>query len=132
LQTWAGYNTNPYKKTTHIGKELEYLKNHFIPGDGRHYTGYSNSGWTEPLYNVNGKILGNMTTSISKGNGLWSIGKLKYGFLYGCQSHVGRSLWAVGVPTLPINFHPWILNAQLFIRRIGIYSSPILTNYNGN
>lgn len=128
----AGYNTNPYTKTSHLGRELEYLKNHFLPGNGRHYTGYNNSGWTEPLHNVNGELLGNMTKYISKGEGLWGIGKLKYGFLYGCQSHVGRSLWAVGVPTLPINFHPWILNTQLFIRRLGIYSAPVFTNYTGN
>lgn len=122
----AGYNTRPYEKASHLGKELEYLKNHFIPGKGRHYANYDNSGWTIRLNNVNRTALQKMSTNIDNGKGLWGIGKLKYGFGFGCQSHVGRSLLAVGVPTLPINFHPWILNSQLFIRQAGIYAAPYI------
>ena len=67
-----------------------------------------------------------MIANLENGKGLWGIGKLKYGFGFGCQSHVGRSLIAVGVPTLPINFHPLVLNTQLFIRQAGIFASPYL------
>ncbi len=122
----AGYNTRPYEKVSHLGKELEYLKNHFKPGAGRYYASYDNSGWTIKLNNVNKSVLQKMTANIENGKGLWGIGKLKYGFGFGCQSHVGRSLIAVGVPTLPINFHPLILNTQLFIRQAGIFASPYL------
>lgn len=83
------------------------------------------------MHNVNGNILRGMTKNLSDAKGLFGIGNLKYGFGFGCMNHVARSLWAVGVPTLPINIHPWILNAQLFIREVAIYSSPILTNYYG-
>ncbi len=70
-----------------------------------------------------------MSSRISQGKGLFGIGGLKYGTtLFGCQSHVGHALWGVGIPTLPINFHPIVLYGQLSIRQMGIYASPILTN----
>lgn len=133
----AGASPNHYTKTTHLGKELEYLKNHFIPGPGRYYPN-NDKGWVIDLHNVNRSILKYMSNNLKQssftaggyhqGPGLLGIGKLQYGFLFGCQSHVGRSLWAVGIPTLPINFHPWILNSQLFIRQLGIYASPYMVN----
>jgi hypothetical protein len=36
-----------------------------------------------------------------------------------------RALWNAGVPNIYL-FHPHILNAQLLIRQLGIYSSPYL------
>lgn len=78
------------------------------------------------MNNVNQKIPQNMTQNIDVGKGLFG-GTLKWNlFLYSCSNYVTRSLWAVGVPTLPINLHPHILNLQLAIRQIGIYSSPYL------
>jgi len=70
-----------------------------------------------------------MTKNIQNGKGLlW--GDLKWNLVgYSCVNHVSRSLWAVGVPTLPFNLHPYILNTQLLIRQLGIYSSPYLYNF---
>lgn len=83
--------------------------------------------WT--LHNVNGKWLANMTQRIKNGQGLFGIGKLKYGTtLFGCQSHVAHALLGVGVFTLPINIHPLVLYSQLVIRQMGIYASPYLQN----
>ena len=39
--------------------------------------------------------------------------------------HSTRALWLAGIPTLYL-FHPHMLNAQLFVRQRGIYSSPYL------
>ena len=57
------------------------------------------------------------------------FGDLKWNLVgQSCVNHTARSLWAVGVPTLPINVHPHILNFQLLVRQLGIYSSPYLYN----
>ncbi len=86
--------------------------------------------WSIRLNNVNTKILEGMTRNITSGKGLYGIGQLKWNIAgFSCVNHVSRALWAVGVPTLPINLHPLMLNAQLFIRQMGIYSSPYLYNY---
>lgn len=111
-----------------IAREFRYLRRNFIPGSGRHYRNDSKVGWKIHLHNVNKKILDRMSNNIAGEIGLYGLGKLKYGFLFGCQSHVGRSLWAVGIPTLPINFHPWVLNTQLFVRQVGINASPMFQN----
>jgi len=48
---------------------------------------------------------------------------------YGSKNyHVAHALWGVGVPTLPINFHPFVLYGQLWLRQAGIYASPMLIN----
>lgn len=83
--------------------------------------------------NVNGKWLSAMTDrlgdGINQGKGMWGIGKLRYGTsLFGCQSHVAHALWGVGVPTLPVNIHPLVLYGQLWLRQMGIYAAPYLTN----
>lgn len=78
------------------------------------------------LENVNENILKAMAANVRSKTGLWGIGKLIYGTpLFGCQDHVAHSLWAVGIPTLPINFHPMALWTQLAIRQAGIFASPI-------
>jgi RHS repeat-associated protein len=87
--------------------------------------------WTVNLWNVNGKLLRTMTTNIKKStdNGLIGIGNFKYGLGFGCQNHSALALTLAGVPTIPIiNFHPFILNSQLFLRQVGIYASPIIIN----
>ncbi len=85
--------------------------------------------WSIELNNVNQKILQNMTQNIQNGKGLF-WGNLKWNLAgYSCVNYVSRSLWATGIPTLPINLHPHILNAQLLIRQLGIYSSPYLYNF---
>jgi hypothetical protein len=47
---------------------------------------------------------------------------------FSCVNHASRALWLSGVPTLPINFHPLVLNTQLFIRQNGIASNPYAVN----
>ena len=73
----------------------------------------------------------NISKNIITGKGLYGIGKLKFNILgFSCVNHASRALWAVGIPTIPINFHPIILNSQLAIRQFGIYSNPYLINQN--
>ncbi len=95
-----------------------------VRGDGN-YFGYENSSgtWSTEVYNVNSKILTNITNTYKAGNGLlW--GKLYWNtFGLSCVNQTSTALWLSGVPTLPINFHPYILNLQLTIRQLGIYSS---------
>jgi hypothetical protein len=78
------------------------------------------------LYNVNTKWLQTMTGRIKSGNGMWGLGKLNWGLFDGCVQHSSYALWGVGIPTLPINVAPVVLNVQLTIRQIGIYASPYL------
>ncbi len=85
--------------------------------------------WSIKLYNVNRKIWQLMTKNITNEVDLFGIRKLRWNLIgFSCVNHVSRSLWAVGIPTLPINLHPFILNTQLLVRQIGIYSSPYLYN----
>lgn len=113
------------------GQDIEYLQRHIKVGNGRHYTGYPTTGPKIELHNVNGRILEGMTRNLSKGKGLWGIGELNYGMKFGCMNHTARALWGVGIPNLTGLMsisHPLILNAELFIRQQGIYSSSLLLN----
>jgi len=105
---------------------------YLLPRLGKHWENYSSikGTWSIKLYNVNKSILQYATNNIRSGIGPLGLGTLRWNILgFSCVSHVSRSLWAVGVPTLPINFHPLILNTQLFIRQIGVFSSYQLYNY---
>jgi hypothetical protein len=93
---------------------------------GERWSNYADTKgtWTIKLGNVNQKILQSMSKNIQNGKGLIG-GNLKWNlFGYSCVNHVSTSLWAVGIPTLPINFHPYILNTQLMVRQAAIYYSP--------
>jgi len=111
------------------GKRFSKLDYWDPSGGGKLWNDYAGAPgtWTVKVNNVNYNILRHMTNNIFQGKGLYGIGQLRWN-LYGfaCENHVSRALWAVGVPTLPINIHPIILNTQLFIRNMGIYSSPYL------
>jgi len=75
----------------------------------------SKGTWSVELNNVS-------TTAISKyasGITRWDL------LLNSCVGHTTRALWRAGVPTL-YAFHPHMLNLQLLIRQLGIYSSPYL------
>lgn len=48
--------------------------------------------------------------------------------LNSCVGHTTRALWCAGVPTI-YAFHPHMLNLQLVIRQVGIYSSPFLYQF---
>ena len=98
--------------------------------DGVEWPNYANNSgtWSIRVNNANQKILQGMTRNIENGKGLF-FGDLKWNLVgQSCVNHTARSLWAVGIPTLPINLHPHILNFQLFVRQFGIYSSPYLYN----
>ena len=98
--------------------------------DGVRWADYADQSgtWSIRVNNVNKNILQRMTGNIDSGRGLFS-GSLKWNLVgHSCVNHTARSLWAVGVPTLPINLHPHILNFQLFVRQAGIYLSPHLLN----
>jgi RHS repeat-associated protein len=71
--------------------------------------------WSVELNNVS-------TTAISKyasGITRWDL------LLNSCVGHTTRALWSAGIPTI-YAFHPHMLNLQLLIRQLGIYSSPYL------
>lgn len=87
-----------------------------------------NDSWHVKLYNINRGFLGGMTQNLRGGSGLLGMGDLKWSlFGYACVNHGARSLWLSGVPTLPINVHPFVLGAQLSIRNVGIHATPYMT-----
>jgi hypothetical protein len=83
------------------------------------------------LFNVNGKLLSNMTDNLNSGKNLFGFGNFKYSVLRGCVNYTSRALLYAGVPTvnafLPIT-SPVFLNFELAVRQLGIYASPILNN----
>lgn len=95
-------------------------EHHVLPSTEQHIS--------TALRNVNVKWLKTMTSRIKNGEGMFGIGKLNWGLFDGCTQHSAYALWGVGIPTLPINFTPAMLNLQLAIRQAGIYSSPYLIN----
>jgi hypothetical protein len=114
-----------------VGPTHQVTKNSaFSVIDGKLWSNYANdpSTWKVGINNVNSKLLTNMTNNIRAGDGLFGWGKLNWNILgFSCVNHAARALWAVGIPTLPINLHPLILNFQLVVRQAGIYASPYLT-----
>lgn len=71
--------------------------------------------WSVKLNNVSTKAINNYVSGITR----WDL------LLNSCVGHTSRALWAAGIPNIYL-FHPHFLNAQLFIRQLGIYSSPYL------
>ncbi len=71
--------------------------------------------WTIRLNNVSTSAIENYTAGITR----WDL------LFNSCVGHTTRALWRAGVPTI-FAFHPHMLNLQLAIRQIGIYSSPYL------
>jgi RHS repeat-associated protein len=71
--------------------------------------------WSVELNNVSTKALSSYASGVTR----WDL------LLNSCVGHTTRSLWTAGVPTLYL-FHPHLLNVQLLIRQLGIYSSPYL------
>jgi len=71
--------------------------------------------WKVKLHNVNTNALNNYTPKS------WNL------YPNSCTNHAAKALWTAGVPTLPINFHPFLLNTQLAIRQVGIYTNPFLS-----
>ena len=79
-------------------------------------THYGEEGtWSIRLNNVSTTAMSKYADGITR----WDL------LLNSCVGHTTRALWTAGVPTI-YAFHPHMLNLQLFIRQIGIYSSPYL------
>jgi RHS repeat-associated protein len=72
--------------------------------------------WKVQINNVRINVLENYRTS------RWDL------LLNSCTSHSAKALWKAGIPNF-FGFHPHLLQSQLAIRQIGIYSSPYLYNY---
>ncbi|MCG8410276.1 MAG: hypothetical protein MI739_03220 [Bacteroidales bacterium] len=71
--------------------------------------------WTIKLNNVSTNAINNYASRITR----WDL------LFNSCVGHTTRALMRAGVPTI-YAFHPHMLNLQLAIRQIGIYSSPYL------
>ena len=71
--------------------------------------------WSVELNNVSITAINNYASDITR----WDL------LLNSCVGHTTRALWNAGIPTL-YAFHPHLLNLQLLIRQLGIYSSPYL------
>lgn len=79
-------------------------------------TYYGEKGtWTLRLNNVSTTAISKYGADITR----WDL------LINSCVGHTTRALWAAGVPTLYV-LHPHMLNVQLLIRQLGIYSSPYL------
>jgi hypothetical protein len=71
--------------------------------------------WSTRLNNVSSSAINNYASGMTR----WDL------LLNSCVGHTTRALMRAGVPTI-YAFHPHMLNLQLFIRQMGIYSSPYL------
>jgi RHS repeat-associated protein len=119
----------PYKEGSWLKEESSWLWNAMTKNvRGKQFGNFYDyqKGWHFKFNNVNSNLLEKFTKHIDKGKGLFGIGSLRYGMGFGCVQHTSRALWAVGIPTLPVNIHPLLLNTQLLIRQMGIYASPYL------
>jgi len=74
-----------------------------------------NGTWSVELNNVSTTAISNYASGITR----WDL------LFNSCVGHTTRALWSAGIPTI-YAFHPHMLNLQLLIRQIGIYSSPYL------
>jgi hypothetical protein len=71
--------------------------------------------WSVELNNVSTNAINSYMSGVIR----WDL------LLNSCVGHTTRALWSAGVPTLYL-LHPHLLNTQLLIRQLGIYSSPYL------
>ncbi|HLP04355.1 MAG TPA: RHS repeat-associated core domain-containing protein [Paludibacter sp.] len=71
--------------------------------------------WSIELNNVSTTAISKYASNITR----WDL------LLNSCVGHTTRALWSAGVPVLYL-FHPHMLNVQLLIRQLGIYSSSYL------
>ncbi|MCM1504670.1 MAG: RHS repeat-associated core domain-containing protein [Muribaculum sp.] len=132
-EEWWGHrsiSTNTGESIVSVGPldKIEVTKsmketylNSIVAADKDWDTHFFDSGtWKVELNNVSINALNNYVSKINRWDLLWNS----------CVGHTTRALWSTGIPTLYI-FHPHMLNAQLLIRQIGIYSSPYMYNLNG-
>lgn len=75
--------------------------------------------WSVELNNISTTAMDKYASNITR----WDL------LLNSCVGHTTRALWSAGVPTI-YAFHPHMLNLQLVVRQVGIYSSPYLYQIN--
>ena len=113
-----------FDKNQSLGGQIKNLFKK-VPGDGD-WANHLNDGhgWKLPVNNVNKNILGKLSDNLALGKNF--VGNpLQYsGVGYSCVSYASRALWAAGVPN--IGLHPYLWQASLFVRQVGIYSNPYL------
>lgn len=71
--------------------------------------------WSINLNNISTNVINQYMSKVTR----WDL------LFNSCVGHTSRALWHAGVPNIYL-FHPHLLNTQLLIRQIGIYSSPYL------
>jgi RHS repeat-associated protein len=113
-----------FDKNQSLGGQIKNLFKK-VPGDSN-WENHLNDGhgWKLPVNNVNKNILGKLSDNLALSKN-FAGNPLQYsGVGYSCVSYASRALWAVAVPN--IGLHPYLWQASLFIRQVGIYSSPYL------
>ena len=105
---------------TEIVEKSEYLYETYINSikDADTYwpTHFDDEGtWSITLNNVSVKAIKGYANNIKR----WDV------LINSCVGHGARALWRAGIPTI-YAFHPHMLNVQLLVRQIGLYSSPYL------
>ena len=105
---------------TEIVEKSEYLYETYInsikDADTCWPTHFDDEGtWSITLNNVSVKAINGYANNIKR----WDV------LINSCVGHGTRALWRAGIPTI-YAFHPHMLNVQLLVRQIGIYSSPYL------
>lgn len=105
--------------TDALGNKLsvsQTYKNSIKGADVNWHTYFGEKGtWSVRLNNVSTNAMSKYASVVTR----WDL------FLNSCVGHTTKALWAAGVPTI-YAFHPHMLNLQLIIRQLGIYSSPYL------
>ena len=74
--------------------------------------------WSVKLTNISSNAIQSYSARVTG----WNL------MLNSCVGHATRALWCAGVPVIYL-FHPYMLNVQLIIRQLGIYSSPYLYQF---
>ncbi|MCF8387876.1 MAG: RHS repeat-associated core domain-containing protein, partial [Bacteroidales bacterium] len=74
--------------------------------------------WSTRINNVSTSAINNYASGITR----WDL------LLNSCVGHTTKALMRAGIPTI-YAFHPHMLNVQLFIRQLGIYSSSYLYQF---
>ena len=113
--TFYIYSASGEKFAMQVGSSLTYYRGFVV------YTGNAVSYFEEndtcklTLNNVSTNAISSYASGISR----WDL------LFNSCVGHTSRALWSAGIPNM-LAVHPHILNFQLFIRQLGIYTSPYL------
>ncbi len=131
----VGPNGDPYPNLYGMKWEKEFfklqLKGTPYPGENVSYIKPNQPAIHTRLNNVNGNLMLKWTNKLNNGYKLLGKHKLTYGLNSGCVNYTSRALFYSGVfnvnAFLPLT-SPVLLNVELGLRNIGIFSSPYLFN----